>query len=151
MKAFIPDIDRHNTVGSFHSVVAWIECKWLHDRWGAVKAVIPDHIASQYRRFISFRCCLDRMQSCTSSTNLTICPHFWYLLHKALLPTKGRFAWVFGGVYTVLGETTRNPTNTMVKPLDSNRAVVVVERCMSCLVGRSISNLSVVYALARRQ
>ena len=24
------------------------------------------------------------------------------------------------GVYTVLGETTRNPTNTMVKPLDSN-------------------------------
>ena len=37
-----------------------------------------------------------------------------------MLPTKGRFAWVFGGVYTVLGETTRNPTNTMVKPLDSN-------------------------------
>ena len=27
---------------------------------------------------------------------------------------------MFGGVYTVLGETTRNPTNTMVKPLDSN-------------------------------
>ena len=24
------------------------------------------------------------------------------------------------GVYTVLGETTRDPTNTMVKPLDSN-------------------------------
>ena len=24
------------------------------------------------------------------------------------------------GVYTVLSETTRNPTNTMVKPLDSN-------------------------------
>ena len=24
------------------------------------------------------------------------------------------------GVYTVLGETTRNPTSTMVKPLDSN-------------------------------
>ena len=24
------------------------------------------------------------------------------------------------GVYTVLGETTRNPTNTMVKPLDPN-------------------------------
>ena len=23
-------------------------------------------------------------------------------------------------VYTVLGETTRNPTNTMVRPLDSN-------------------------------
>ena len=37
-----------------------------------------------------------------------------------MLPTKERFAWVFGGVYTVLGETTRNPTNTMVKPLDSN-------------------------------
>ena len=30
-------------------------------------------------------------------------------------------------------------------------AVVVVERCMSCLVSRSISNLRVVYALARRQ
>ena len=68
-----------------------------------------------------------------------------------MLPTKGRFAWVFGGVYTVLGETTRSPTNTMVKPLDSNHAVAVVERCMSCLVSRSISNLRVVYALARRQ
>ena len=68
-----------------------------------------------------------------------------------MIPTKGRFAWVFGGVYTVLGETTRNPTNTMVKPLDSNRAVAVVERCKSCLVSRSISNLRVVYALARRQ
>ena len=32
--------------------MAWIECNWLH-RWGAVKAFIPDHIASQYRRFIS--------------------------------------------------------------------------------------------------
>ena len=40
------------------------------------------------------------------------------------------------GVYTVLGETTRNPTNTMVKPLDSNRAVAVVARCRSCLVSR---------------
>ena len=69
-------IERHDTVGSFHSVVAWIECNWLHRRWGAVKAFIPDHIASEYRRFISFRCCLDRMQSCTSSTNLTICPIF---------------------------------------------------------------------------
>ena len=37
-----------------------------------------------------------------------------------MLPTKGRFAWVFLGVYTVLGETTRNAINTMVKPLDSN-------------------------------
>ena len=34
---------------------------------------------------------------------------------------------MFLGVYTVLGETTRNPTNTMVKPLDSNRAVAVVD------------------------
>ena len=54
------------------------------------------------------------------------------------------------GVYTVLGETTRNPTTTMVK-----RAVPVVERCMSCLefnhVSRSVSNFRVVYALARRQ
>ena len=58
---------------------------------------------------------------------------------------------MFWGVYTVLGETTRNPTNTMVKPLDSNRAVAVVERCKSCLVSRSISNIRVVYALARRQ
>ena len=58
---------------------------------------------------------------------------------------------MFWGVYTVLGETTRNPTNTMIKPLDSNRAVEVVERCMSCLVSRSISNIRVVYALARRQ
>ena len=58
---------------------------------------------------------------------------------------------MFLGVYTVLGETSRNPTNTMVKPLDSNRAVAVVERCMSCLVSRSISNIRVVYALARRQ
>ena len=58
---------------------------------------------------------------------------------------------MFWGVYTVLGETTRNPTNTMVKPLDSNRAVAVVERCMCCLVCRSISNIRVVYALARRQ
>ena len=68
-----------------------------------------------------------------------------------MLPTKGRFAWVFGGVYTVLGETTRNPTikhdgqATRLKC-----AVAVVERCMSCLVSRSISNL-IVYALARRQ
>ena len=31
------------------------------------------------------------------------------------------------------------------------RAVPVVEMCMSCLVSRSISNLRVVYALARRQ
>ena len=31
------------------------------------------------------------------------------------------------------------------------RAVAVVERCMSCLLSRSISNLRVVYALARRQ
>ena len=54
-------------------------------------------------------------------------------------------------VYMVLGETTRNPTNTMVKPLDSNRAVAVVARCMSCLESRSISNFRVVYALARRQ
>ena len=51
------------------------------------------------------------------------------------------------GVYTVLGETTRNPTNTIVKPLDSNRAVVVVARYMSCLVSRSISN----FRVARRQ
>ena len=58
---------------------------------------------------------------------------------------------MFWGVNTVLGETTRNPTNTMVKPLDSNRAVAVVERCKSCLVSRSISNIRVVYALARRQ
>ena len=50
------------------------------------------------------------------------------------------------GVYTVLSETTRNPTNTILK-----RAVAVVERCMSCLVSRSISNIRVVYALARRQ
>ena len=47
-------------------------------------------------------------------------------------------------VYTVLGETTRNPTNTMVKPLDSNVH-------MSCLESRSISKFRVVYALARRQ
>ena len=50
---------------------------------------------------------------------------------------------MFLGVYTVLCETTRNPTNTMVKPLDSNCAVAVVERCMSCLVSRSISNIRV--------
>ena len=31
------------------------------------------------------------------------------------------------------------------------RAVAVVERCMSCLVSRSVSNFRVVYALARRQ
>ena len=37
------------------------------------------------------------------------------------------------GVYTILGETTRNPTDTMVKPLDL-RTVAVVERCISCLV-----------------
>ena len=52
-------IDHHNTVGSFHSVVAWIECNWLHGRWGAVKVFIPGLIASQYRRFISFRCGLE--------------------------------------------------------------------------------------------
>ena len=89
-------MDGHNTVASFHSVVAWIECIWLHGRLGAVKAFIPDHIASQYHWFISFRRCLDRMQSCTSSTNLTICP---ILVPTAplvqMLPTKGRFAWVF--------------------------------------------------------
>ena len=90
-------INRHNTVGSFHSVVAWIECKWLHGRWGSVKAFIPDHIVSQYRRYISFRCCLDRMQSCTSSTNLTSCPIFgtYCTIGVQMLPTKGRFAWVF--------------------------------------------------------
>ena len=88
-------IDRHNTVGSFHSVVAWIECNWLHGRWGAVKAFIPDHIASQYRQFISFRCCLDRMQSCTSSTNLTICPIFG--TYKCYQPKGGLHGcfWVF--------------------------------------------------------
>ena len=46
------------------------------------------------------------------------------------------------GVYTVLGETTRNPINIRLK-----RAVAVVEMCMSCLVSRSISNFRVVYAL----
>ena len=35
--------------------------------------------------------------------------------------------------------------------LKTKGAVAVVERCMSCLVSRSISNLRVVYALARRQ
>ena len=115
-------IDRHNTVGSFHSVVAWIECNWLHGRWGAVKAFIPGHIASQYRRFISFRCGLDRMQSYTSSTNLTKnCPIFG--THCTIGTNVTNLRVVCMGVlcvYTVLGETTRNPTNTMVKPLDSN-------------------------------
>ena len=111
-------IDRHNTVGSFHSVVALIDFNWLHGRWGAVKVFIPDHIASQYRRFISFLCCLDRMQSCTSSTNLTICPIFGTYCTIGTNVTNQRA--VCMGVYTVLGETTRNPTNTMVKPLDPN-------------------------------
>ena len=113
-------IDRHNTVGSFHSVVAWIECNWLHGRWGAVKAFIPDHIASQYRRFISFRCCFDRMQSCTSSTNLTICPIFGTCCTIGNVTSQREVCMGVLGVYTVLSETTRNPTNTMVKPLDSN-------------------------------
>ena len=56
---------------------------------------------------------------------------------------------MFGGVYTVLGETTRNPTDGQATRL--KRAVAIVGRCMSCLVSRSISNLRVVYALARRQ
>ena len=124
-------IDRHSTVGSFHSVVAWIECNWLHGRWGAVKAFRPDHIASQYRRFISFRCCLYRMQSCTSSTNLTICPIFDTGTN---VTNQREVCLCVLGVYTVLGETSRNPINTMVKPLDSKRAVAVVERCTSCLV-----------------
>ena len=51
------------------------------------------------------------------------------------------------GFYTVLGETTRNPT----KATRLKRAVAVVARCMSCLVSRSISNFRVVYALERRQ
>ena len=114
-------IDRHNTVDSFHSVVAWIECNWLHGRWDAVKAFIPDHIASQYRRFISFRCCLDRMQSCTSSTNLTFCPIFGtYCTIGTNITNQRKVCIGVLGVYTVLGEAIRNPTNTMVKPLDSN-------------------------------
>ena len=57
------------------------------------------------------------------------------------------------GVFGCLHGPWRNDPGsyTMVKPLDSNRAVAVVERCMSCLVSRSISNIRVVYALARRQ
>ena len=99
--------------------MAWIECNWLNSRWGAVKAFIPDHIASQYRRFISFRCCLDRMQSCTSSTNLTICPIFGtYCTIGTNVTNQREVCMGVWGVYTVLGETTRNPTNTMVKPLD---------------------------------
>ena len=131
--------------------MAWIECNWLHGRWGALKAFIPDHIASQYRRFISFCCCLDRMQSCTSSTNLTICPHFWYLLYhwyKCYQPK--------GGLHGCLGVFTRSLAKRPGIQHDDQatrlkRAVAVVERCMSCLVSRSISNLRVVYALARRQ
>ena len=114
-------IDRHNTVGSFQSIVAWIECNWLHGKWGVVKAFIPDHIASQYRRFISFQCCLDRMQSCTSSTNLTICPFFGtYCTIGTNVTNQREVCMGVLDVYTVLGETTRNPTNTMVKPLDSD-------------------------------
>ena len=111
-------IDRHNTVGSFQSIVAWIECNWLHGKWGVVKAFIPDHIASQYRRF---QCCLDRMQSCTSSTNLTICPFFGtYCTTGTNVTNQREVCMGVLDVYTVLGETTRNPTNTMVKPLDSD-------------------------------
>ena len=95
---------------------------WLHGRWGAVKAFIPDHIAPQYRRFILFRCCLDRKQSCTSSTNLTICPIFGtYCTIGTEVPNQREVCMGVLGVYTVLGETTRNPTNKMVKLLDSNR------------------------------
>ena len=95
VKAFILDNRHgHKTVGSFHSVVAWIECNWLHGRW--VKAFIPDHIASQYRRFISFLCCLDRMQSCTSSTNLTICPIFGtYCTIGKNVTNQNECFWVF--------------------------------------------------------
>ena len=118
--------DNHNTVGSFHSVVVWIECNWLHGSWGAVKAFIPDHIASQYRWFISFCCCLDRMQSCTSSTNLTICPIFGtYCTIGTNVTNQREVCMDVLGVYTVLGETTRNPTYTMVKPLDSNVIIIV--------------------------
>ena len=124
--------------------MVWIECNWLHGRWGAVKTFIPDHIASQYRRFISFRCCLDKMQSCTSSTNLTICPIFGTYCTIVTIVTNQRE--VCMGVYMVLGVTTRNGQATRLK-----RAVAVVARCRSCLVSRSISNFRVVYALARRQ
>ena len=114
---------------------------------GSDQSFRPDHIASQYRLFISFRCCLDRMQSCTSSTNLTICPIFdTYCtigtnvtnqrevclgVLVAWFPSSNRQPFLTNdnegvgyqtsvlGVYTVLGETTRNPTNTMAKPLDS--------------------------------
>ena len=44
-------IERHNIIGSFHFVVAWIECNWLHGRRVAVKA----YLALQCCRFISFR------------------------------------------------------------------------------------------------
>ena len=127
--------------------MAWIECNWLHGRWGAVKAIIPDHIASQYRRFISFRCCLDRMQSCTSSTNLTICP-IWYILHHCNKCYQPK-----GGSHGCLGVFTRSLAKRpgILLATRLKRAVAVVERCMSCLVSRSISNLRVVYALARRQ
>ena len=110
-----------NPTMKFQSIVAWTECNWLHGRWGAVKAFIPDHIASQYRRFISFQCSLDRMQSCTSSTNLTICPFFGtYCTIGTYVTNQREVCMGVLDVYTVLGETTRNPTNTMVKPLDSN-------------------------------
>ena len=132
--------------------MAWIECNWLHGRWGAVKAFIPDHKASQYRRFISFRCCLDRMQSCTSSTNLTICPIFGTYCTIVTNVTNQRE--VCKGVWGCLHGPWRNDPESYKHDGQATRlkrAVAVVERCMSCLVSRSISNLRVVYALARRQ
>ena len=109
--------------------MAWIECNWLHGRWGAVKAFRPDHIASQYRRFISFRCCLDRMQSCTSSTYLTICSIFdTYCTIGTNVTNQREVCLGVLGVYTVLGETTRNPTNTMVKSLDTIGTNVTKQR-----------------------
>ena len=46
---------------------------------------------------------------------------------------------MFGGVYTVLSETTRNPTNTMVKPLDSNELSCKYLRVVYALVDNELS------------
>ena len=65
-----------------------------------------------FRRFISFRCNLDRiaiMHQFREFNNLPTAP---------LVQREGCMGVL--GVYTVHGETTRNPTYTMVKPLDSN-------------------------------
>ena len=73
---------------------------------------------------------------CTIVTNVTnqreVCMGVWGCLHG---PWRND-----SESYQLDGQATR-----------LKRAVAVVERCMSCLVSRSISNLRVVYALARRQ